>query len=359
MKFRELQNLRAIAAAFVVVDHSMRILGSSDSYTYIAWCFGDIGVAVFFVISGFIMVYASEKEFGQPGAPLRFATRRIERIVPLYWLVTLIAAASLLRNHVTPLLTKGAWVLKSLFFIPYPNSDGLIRPIHGVGWTLDYEMFFYAVFAACLALPSRRWAIGAAVAILTAIAAAGVAVAGPAWGDDPHNAATFITYPIILLFAVGMLLGAFGARLRTPLSIPHAATVMSLTLFGVILIFALAVKTYPVAIGWRFFVWGACSVCVVGVLVLDDPRRELGVYGRLMERLGDASYSTYLVHLFAIACVLKLDPARWIGAPATFVTVIVAAHLAGYVTHLAVERPLIAYFHRERQKRKALSPATA
>lgn len=57
MKLHELQSLRAIAAACVVVAHSMVALGDSDRLKFFGWCLGDIGVDVFFVISGFIMVF--------------------------------------------------------------------------------------------------------------------------------------------------------------------------------------------------------------------------------------------------------------------------------------------------------------
>jgi peptidoglycan/LPS O-acetylase OafA/YrhL len=119
------------------------------------------------------------------------------------------------------------------------------------------------------------------------------------------------------------------------------------------------VKTYPISLEWRLFVWTVCSLCVLGVLMLDDPGRESDAYGRFLEKLGDASYSTYLVHQFAIGAVVRLGLGHWIGGPATFLAAFVAAHVAGVLTHMAIERPLIALFHRGRQKRKALSPAPA
>jgi peptidoglycan/LPS O-acetylase OafA/YrhL len=35
-------------------------------------------------------------------------------------------------------------IVKSFFFVPYENVEGLVRPIVPLGWTLDYEMLFYA-----------------------------------------------------------------------------------------------------------------------------------------------------------------------------------------------------------------------
>ena len=43
------------------------------------------GVDLFFVISGFIMVYPSNRLFAEPGGAKIFAWRRLSRIVPLYW----------------------------------------------------------------------------------------------------------------------------------------------------------------------------------------------------------------------------------------------------------------------------------
>ena len=107
------------------------------------------GVDLFFVISGFIMVYSSEDLFGARGAWRTFLTRRLVRIVPLYWLTTAITI---------PLMSLTVdWqsLLGSYFFIPYRAPSNAIVPLHGVGWTLNLEMFFYVIFAAAISSLKR------------------------------------------------------------------------------------------------------------------------------------------------------------------------------------------------------------
>ena len=96
MKFHFLQALRAIAAWLVVADHALLDVTHGDlrnPATSVAWAIGNIGVYVFFVISGFIMVHVCWDDFGRRGAATNFLRKRIIRIVPLYWLATIAALA--------------------------------------------------------------------------------------------------------------------------------------------------------------------------------------------------------------------------------------------------------------------------
>ena len=115
--------------------------------------FGASGVDLFFVISGFIMVVTTSRtEF----TPQKFFLLRSIRVVPLYWLATLAWIAYKVFEHSFQGVYPAA-IAKSLLFIPY-SSPGFPRgvwPILANGWTLNYEMFFYALFALSLAAPAR------------------------------------------------------------------------------------------------------------------------------------------------------------------------------------------------------------
>ncbi len=91
-KIESVQALRAAAAVSVAILHVLQqaiVFDSSGMMTrwYFALPWGA-GVDLFFVISGFVMVYASDDLFGRRGAPALFMSRRLIRIVPLYWAVT-------------------------------------------------------------------------------------------------------------------------------------------------------------------------------------------------------------------------------------------------------------------------------
>ena len=92
-----LQVLRAVAALTVVFGHAQHdalvsAMRAGQAFTRnhaLPW---GAGVDLFFVISGFIMVHASERLFGREGAARAFMLRRLIRIVPLYWLLATASA---------------------------------------------------------------------------------------------------------------------------------------------------------------------------------------------------------------------------------------------------------------------------
>ena len=136
---------------------------------------GVAGVDLFFVISGFVMVYASKSLFAQRGAPRIFFLRRLARIVPLYWAVTAAIVGYLLVVHgmaVLMTLHSPGSLVASFLFYPYPRPDGLAVPVHALGWTLNYEMFFYVLFAVAIVLP-RRAAVMAVTALFVTLVVIG------------------------------------------------------------------------------------------------------------------------------------------------------------------------------------------
>ena len=163
-----IQALRAVAAFLVVFVHIDR-LAELAGFRAGTTVFGNTGVDLFFVISGFIMVVTVTE---RPQSPAQFFRHRVARIVPLYWLVTLAVFTLAL---VAPVLLQStranpAELLKSLAFIPYRRFDGQMHPLVFVGWTLNYEMMFYALFAVGM-LFSRK-AAGFAFTLGTLVLAA-------------------------------------------------------------------------------------------------------------------------------------------------------------------------------------------
>src|ERR1700730_16626449 len=86
-KLLSIQALRIVAAGLVVVTHSTFYAFERLDRNFFVWQRGTRGVDIFFVISGFVMIYSSQKLLALPGGWKTFAERRIVRIVPLYWLI--------------------------------------------------------------------------------------------------------------------------------------------------------------------------------------------------------------------------------------------------------------------------------
>jgi exopolysaccharide production protein ExoZ len=221
-------------------------------------------------------------------APM-FLGKRIIRIVPLYWLITLaMCAVSLVPGIFSNFTFDMPRLVKSLLFIPHYDPNGNMWPLVVVGWTLDYEMFFYVLFAIGLWL---RRPVGATVAMMAALVGAGLLV-------DVSQPWRFYTDQLLLEFACGLLLawatGFKGAGIGVVLM---AGGAIALLLWG------LDSPTPDL----RIVFWGLPALAVVaGAVAIDRvgawPARLL----RPLASIGDASYSLYLTHGLVIAFVGKL-----------------------------------------------------
>lgn len=280
-----IQALRAIAALLVFWGHAINAVHLKGEADF-PHLYGPFGVDIFFVISGFVMVYSSERLFGQPGAPITFFVRRLARIVPLYW-----AATTILVWFVVPYASTKA-VLGSLFFGPHIPSEA---PLLLVGWTLIFEMFFYVVFAIAL-FAKRRFAVVAGVTVFLILFSLlfGPDAAGPSTQPPPSSGIAYLADPIIIEFVFGMLLALVhrgGARLSM-----WAAISLSLAGF-----FWLAATIDSLSRLYSAGIAAALIVAGVSLSSMSRPRNTLFVRGVVF--LGDISYSLYCTHLLTFSFV--------------------------------------------------------
>ncbi|MDI7862051.1 acyltransferase [Rhizobiaceae bacterium n13] len=316
-----IQYLRAAAALAVVFSHAAEKTGYH-------FAIGAAGVDIFFVISGFIMwVIAHDRE----PTPGRFLADRIRRIVPIYWVATGVMIVGGLAGLFPNLQLTVQHILASLFFVPmHSPSNGEIWPVLVQGWTLNFEMFFYLVFAVSLLLPraSRLLAVGLFFVLVVVLGAV----------FDPQNAvlATF-TRPIVLEFVAGMLVGQAWIKGKVP---PPA--------FGIALVFiAIAGFSWIAFLRLPFdeTVCGPLAVAlVVGLLSLEAD----GLIGRwkFPAFLGNASYSIYLWHTFAISVVAKVGGHLGLAPPLTFAGAAACGTILGMAAYLLLERPLVRFGKR-------------
>lgn len=310
-RLSSIQSLRALAVLAVLVRHC------HDQFTI-----GSAGVDLFFVISGFIMVYASRELFGSTRNTAKFIRLRLIRIVPPYWIATTILVLVL----GMPSLDH---FIKSLLFIP----DG--QPFLKPGWSLTFEMFFYGLFACFIFLPIRTAVIFLSATIV------GIVLIGP------HFRNTYVLYlsqPILVEFVLGALAGlAFVEGLRI-----NRVSSLCLILAG-LLLFAVSTTLGEQPIGGlRFVTWGvpAWVLFVGAVFGPRTPALEI----KPIVLLGNASYSLYLTHWFFVVTYGVANPI------ATFVFSIIFA--IGFF--LAVETPLVdllrLWTKRANQESEILAP---
>lgn len=312
------QYLRA-GAAFLVVFYHLVIALHDETRSLISFARGAVGVDIFFVLSGFIMAMIAAKR-SDPAD--RFMLRRFARIAPLYYLLTLLLfavalAAPQLLNSTT---ANPLHLLTSLFFLPYDSGGGRNAPILILGWTLNYEMFFYLLVMIALRVFKDR-TLFSVIVMLAMLVGLGVVM------DSDALLARFYLDPIILEFALGILVYHLAFK-RGRLPFLLALVVF---LVGVALI---ALQFAPVEPDLRSLLWGVpAAMIVAGALGIFSARIEW------LRRIGDWSYSVYLVHVYAIHFLVKLVSGylqpypglQWVMAgvaiPATIVASAILYHL--------------------------------
>ncbi|MDR3506539.1 MAG: acyltransferase [Caulobacteraceae bacterium] len=338
-KLSHLQTLRGVAATLVVADHALGILvragALSPRFDEPRWQLGGLGVATFFVISGFIMIHTAYDEFGGPRRALRFALKRLVRIAPIYWVATLLSV-----RH-----ARSIWdFLGSLLFIPTVREPGAsMHPLLPQGWTLSYEVFFYGLFAFALLVP-RRIGLPALLLSLVGLVAFGASIKPLSDLSAPATLLTFFTAPTILLFAVGIVLGVLARSEMIPAFV-KAPIVLTVIGYGIamatVVVFNVPnAKPFPAQILFWIPAILAVFFCIYA------PSKPNGYFDVVTARFGDASYCTYLFHLVALnplAVVFSYVPHT---IPFAIIFLIVSLALAngvGLVIHLFVERKITAY----------------
>jgi exopolysaccharide production protein ExoZ len=318
---RPIQYLRGIAALMVVWHHSLGQVPGVWQFIRIPE-FGPAGVDLFFVISGFIMLVTTT---GKEITPVEFFRHRIIRVVPLYWLMTLLmlACAAIAPSLFKTLQYSPAAIAKSLLFIPYDSLSfpGHVAPVLVPGWSLNYEMFFYGLFGLALIVP-ERFRLASLVVTLGALVLAGhlVAPTGPI--------SSTYTNPRLLEFAAGAVIGHFWIRGVLPLLVSVAWIGLGVWLLAMVG----EIPDWPM-VGAMLIVGG----CLNPVLC--------EMQSRLLLALGNASYSIYLSHLFTLGALrtvwVRLVPHESLGSAIAFMAISLGVcAAAGWLCYRFIETPL-------------------
>ncbi|TXI21826.1 MAG: acyltransferase [Roseateles sp.] len=337
---QSLETLRIVAALLVVCAHV-----PAYDIPVIGWWLGanlflgSIGVDLFFVISGVVIGLSTVRALSSPSAqrPLaQFLIARAFRIFPLYWIMTAATILLLWRKGLP--LPSVPELLHSLTLIPRLDQMQYADPIVHIGWTLQFEVFFYALCALAIAFRAK-W-LPMVVAVL---------LAGASLIVDQYY-----FNPILLEFAGGYALALHLAR-QSHLS-PRLSPVPALLMIvGAVALFLLGATGrdggYPaeldlghaprmvIAFGDvllpRWIAWGLPAWAVVAVAL----RLESSFNWRLAF-LGKYTYSVYLCHTFAISLALVLP--RRAGAEAWMLVLLpVCLLVIASFTYRVIEHPMI------------------
>ncbi|MDN0082470.1 acyltransferase [Crenobacter sp. SG2305] len=342
---QSIQALRGLAAILVVLFHFRTIPGpANQAVADSLFIYGSIGVTLFFTISGFIVVYITDDQTEGLTGGVEFLIKRACRVLPLYYLVTLGAAG----NSLATLYETG----RSMLFIPLDGST--VGPVYGfariiVGWTLNYEIFFYLLTSLCIMLFGRwKWhALLASIAML---------VLSPSlvFGWNGLSTVTgypfenvylkMITNPILLQFAAGVVIGL----------IHRAQPKLGSWFWGAIL-FALL----PFFV-WNYFSghysghdftgWGFINAALLLTLVMFEQHVSIR-WPKSLLYLGTISYSLYLmhekVHNFISKIISRAGVESQVSGWSLLVVAIVISLLVSMLTHKYVEQKMSAWLREK------------
>jgi len=309
-----LQFLRGLAAVGVVFYHTgFRLAGD--------WHTDFSGVAIFFVISGFIMCFITREDAD------RFFVKRFIRIVPMYWLSTFVM---FFLHRLSPWSVNppvAADLPRSLLFLPSEQM-----PILGVGWTLNFEVYFYLVFGLALWIDRRLAPLISAVFVYAVFAL------------DQRGYGGFLTHyyshDYIHYFLAGMALfyiWTFGSVLFP------GWPVRAICVAGLIFFFG-SQFVRPLWPDWVLtYYWWFPPFVVVCALFMESSGAP--ITWRPVVLLGDASYSLYLTHIIFFGVGNAFLQALHMPAPSESAAVmsfeVVTATLLGIAVHLYVEKPFL------------------
>ena len=328
-KINNLQALRAYAALAVVIYHTGFIFPHMEQM-------GKFGVDIFFVISGYIMARICETD------TRFFLRRRLIRIVPPYWAMTVLLFIFALRFPSLLLSTHPsvAELVKSLFFIPYYRADGLIRPLLYVGWSLNYEMLFYVLITLGIYLVPKHPLIFASGLLVTLHF---VCSHYASFGPVPMCYSSDVVFEFVL--------GVLAYEISRRISNSAAVQIRRLSLFallvslvGIILLQGVAHSAFPAE-------WVAMQVLAMLVILSTSLLSQAGwdIRLRWIVIVGDASYVLYLIHPYILSFGDRVLSRHlpWIQihhASGAFALAAVCVAMA-ILLHLKLEKPTVNYLN--------------
>jgi exopolysaccharide production protein ExoZ len=330
-KINNIQALRAYAAVAVVIFHSGYIFPHMVQM-------GKFGVDIFFVISGYIMalICNTNTHF--------FMRRRLIRILPLYWGMTILLFVFAL---IFPQLLYSTYprvsdLVKSLLFIPYYREDNLIRPLLFVGWSLNYEMLFYVlIWLGLLWFPKRplTFAAGLLIALnLFCRHLPGLGAIAECYGD---NVVFEFLFGILAYYLAMAVADERAYRFRF-----GAASGLIFSIAGIVLLQGVAHRILPVE-------WLLMQLLAMLMVLCASLLSQGGwdIRWRTIIVVGDASYVLYLVHPYILTLYHRVVLSRHTATvqmqhPVEAFSLVAVCVVAAVLIHLTFEKPFVAYLNR-------------
>jgi len=363
-KLDSVQMLRGVAVLLVMAFHFRQYLNNVYPQVDLGdrlFGLGEVGVDIFFVISGFIITYSTINK--ERNTPAEFVIKRFFRLYPVFIITLLFLVA-----FDATLKVDAHRFIKSVLIIP--NDYNFIGPWYGYNinlpaWTLTYEVLFYALFGLAISISHKYRTFLAIIIIIISCSAAQLYFRGylqldpitrDASSDSFARNFTFISNPIIYDFIYGMLISEAYVRIDQDKMDNIFIRVMLVSVCLISL--ALILSGYNRGAGVER--WGFYSFMLVGSLVLLSKMKEINC-GRFWVFTGEMSYSLYINHMIVkkLSGIYLRDFGIYKanGGMTLFLILFILTFAMSYITYHLIEKPSVKIGHalaeRIRLRRKS------
>ena len=352
MRFYNVQAMRGVAALMVLLIHVMQHNYGIDAILYRFWWIGPAGVDLFFVISGFVVCYAAARASTSDETSLmsagKFSVKRVVRIYPLYWVVLACAWTISDRVSLAPNYLPEYSVWRYLTLTVIQNNKVM------VAWTLAYEMFFYIVLVVIIFLKPNSFYKAVGFWVVFQISAIGIS-----WTLFKSASLDYVfTSPVILEFTAGCGLAYLidkGVKGGGALSLFYG-----LLLFSVGAYVNSGLAEFAWSPGWRALLFTPGALLIL-YGVIDLVRSGSWLMPRLIQRVGDSSYSIYMWHQLVVAVLVavvnKYGILSFIPGWLLVIFFALISIAVGTVSYRVIEKPSQNWMHGliKRSSRKNLA----
>ncbi|WHH57420.1 acyltransferase [Petroclostridium sp. X23] len=329
-RINTLQFLRAFLAVYILLFHVILELNNQYKSQYVLLsriiANGYTAIDLFFILSGFVIFYNYSHKIGDIKGARNFLIKRILRIYPLYWIVTLLTVVTLFGLYKVKLWENKELLFKSLLLIPQ-NGYPIVAP----AWTLSYIVFFYIIFSLVMFKPKvfipmvSCWLLAIVLNLFEII-----------------SLSKYNNYLVSFLFSWMFLEFFMGCLVAYIVQKFHIKYETYFLLVGMFL--------YGFSCGFNFEIHRLLSIAapvslVILGLVLVEMKYEI-VTPKLICFLGDASYSIYIMHylvtvniLIGVTKVNQLE--KVIDYNLILLIILSLGVIVSILYYLFVEKPLV------------------
>lgn len=342
-KLDSLQCIRALAALAVVIFH-LNVYYQATSGNYLPYAeWGFLGVDVFFVLSGFVVVHSTKKMEGLRFS-ISFFARRVGRIYLGYWPFLLLGIWSVLQFN------PGKLTEQSLISSVFLTESSMFILIVGIAWSLVYELYFYVVYTCSIWIKKEyRLFVLLFLTIFVLSWNSYWQIAHPVLVINGGMPGKFVVGALALEFLGGCLLAySYNFVLRLPSIKMWTFYLVAIFIAGMLLFAAITEPKIRINDLFRALYFGGFAAVMIICAVTSEQRFVIR-YPKWLVKIGDSSFTIYLFHGFALDFALSggireflvLHPS-WVNL--YWILFVTAVLIISYVYYENIEHPLYKAF---------------